>query len=226
MQNIEADIEKLLQQLGYKYIGYTETIYRQQKCCGNNSEIKVKLTLLEKQPGVSYFLIIPLKIVNVIGNGPTCVPVVAPCITNTSIKVKGIRQLSSDVQQKQTIINYSSSSPIGTYDHYCKQNYIPKPGCDTYDRTPPGYETIMLYVGDSYYAPINEPFPLLVYQQFDKLELEVSLHASYPSGSIPLPWTESFLEISNIKVYQLNQDEFLTELSLVLGLLGFVLGIR
>jgi len=227
MINVEAGIEQLLQQIGYKYVGYTETIYREQNCCSTNSEINVKLTLLEAQPGVSYFLIIPLKIVNVIGNNPTCVPVVAPCITNTSIKVTGIRQLSSDVQQKTTIINYSSSSPIGTFDNYCNQNYIPKPGgCDTYNREPPGYETITLYAGDSYYAPPNAPFPMLVYSKFDKLELEVSLHAQYPTGSATLPWTETFLEISNIKVYQLNQDEFLNELGLVLTLLGFVLGLR
>jgi len=240
MNNYEAKIEQLLQQLGYKYLGSTGTIYQQLNCCNSTSKINVKLTLLQAQQGVDYFIIMPIKWHTAVNLSPDqivtlCQPFVSSsfCYVNRELKITGIKQLSSDVQVTKTIAYYKTNKAFDAFSNYCSQNFtynnnnpLSFQSCNQFTHTPSDSETPIYYVGTSYYTDPQSPFPLLVHDDFDKVELEINLEATYSIGDPSMAWAETYLEISNIKVYQLNQDEFLNELGLVLTLLGFVLGLR
>jgi len=239
VKNFEDELENLLTNLGYSNVGSTGTILQQFNCCNNVSKINVKLTLLEAPQGGSYFIFMPVKWHTAVNLSPdeivaNCQPFVSSsyCYVNRELKITGIKQLSSDVQTKKTIVHYTNNKAFNAFSNYCSKNFtynntnpLTTESCNQFNHVPSSLDTNTFYVGTSYYTDPKSPFPMLVHDEFDKLELEINLEASYLIGDPSMAWAETYLEISNIQVYYFDQNEALNSISLVLTLLGFVLGV-
>ena len=237
-KNFEDELEKLLASLGYSSVGTTGTILQQFNCCNNVSKINVKLTLLEATQNGSYFIFMPVKWHTAVNLSPdeivaNCQPFVPSnyCYVNRELKITGIKQLSSDVQTKKTIVHYKNNKAFNAFSNYCSKNFtynntnpLTTESCNQFTHTPSSLDTNTFYVGTSYYTDPNSPFPMLVHNEFDKLELEINLEATYLPGNPAMAWAETYLEISDIQVFYFNQDVALNSISMILTLAGFVLG--
>ena len=217
-QNYINTLQSLIQQQGYVLVGKTQTLVKQ--CNGNPAgrcNISYSTTLLERPATGSYFLIVPVKWAMAI-NIPLDSGLCYMFSTTRKISVYGIRQVSSNNQVK--ILITSLDAP-GYLDNFVQCNQI--------DTTPYNYDydITVLGAGDRYYSLANITIPLLVHETFDSIELdvEISIENALDSSCQNSYYAQCYLEISNVLVYYLDITSFLNNLSFILSLLSFLLGV-
>jgi len=208
-QQIISKIEQLLQQLGYQYVGQTEVIYKNCNTNQGQCSINFDQIILEKPEGGSYFLIIPIQWSMSI-NAPPDSGLCYNYSSTREIKVYGIRQISSNVQKKDLLIDINASGYLDQYSDNCQN-----------------YDNTLLAVGDSYYMPYYKNMLMLVHSQYDKIELQISIqqNAVYNANCSSPYNAQCYLEIGPIRVYYVDMFTFLNNLSLILTLLSFLLGV-
>jgi len=183
---------------------------------------------LEKPAIGSYFLIMDFQWATAI-NSQISLPCIPPpwtasttaYYTKKELKVTGIRNLSSQNQIEDTLIKIEKTCDLNQYECNCGD-----------------YESFKVYVGDSYYAPYPLIFPMLISKQYDAIRLYVDVYANAniapPICLNPLAncssclyqnVAEAYLSIPKIKIYYKNTQQYLEELSLILTLLSFLLGV-
>jgi len=218
-QNYINTLQSLIQQQGYVLVGQTQTLVNQ--CNGNPAgrcSISYSTTLLERPATGSYFLIVPVKW----GSSFNAPPDSALCYNFSSkavIEVYGIRQISSSNTVKTLITSFDATG-------YLYTNLVQ---CDQIDTTPYNndYYITVLGLGDRYYSLANITIPLLVHETFDSIELDVTIQIenALDSSCLNSYYAQCYLEISNVLVYYLDITSFLNNLSLILSLLSFLLGV-
>ena len=233
-KQIENAIEQLLQQMGYRLVGTLENVISKCEFGGVSllgvpqpAEIKIDQIILERPLVGSYFLIIDFQWATAINTqtpGPCSAPPLTPPLgyyTKKELRVEGIRNISSQLQQTETLIEIKKECDLNLYECNCGN-----------------YDSFKVFVGNDYYVPYPTVLPLLVSKQFDAIKLYADVY-SYFNGSPPiciLPGAdcssclfqdvaEAYLSIPQIKIYYRNTETYLQELSLILTLLSFVLGV-
>jgi len=233
-QQIESKIEQALQSLGYQLVDTMENVINKCEVGGyqfvvspSPVEIKIDQVILEKPLLGSYFLIMDFRWATAINTqtpGPCASVIPSPpgsYYTKKELKIMGIRSLSSQLQNTETLIHINKECELNQYECNCGS-----------------YDEFKVYVGNDYYVPYPLVLPMLVYKQFDAIKLYVDVK-SYYNGTPPiciLPGAdcssclfqdiaEAYLSIPKIKIYYRNTENYLQELSLILTLLSFVLGV-
>jgi len=203
-------LQNLLQSLGYQLLGTSSTLTQQCNQGQGQCSLTYSVTLLEKPPSGSYFLIIPLQ-----WGMSNAVPIDGGICYNYSttrtITVYGIKQISQNNTIKDTLI-YIDKTGI----------FTPATNCCVYDTTE------FFGVGDSMYMPDNPLFPMLLFTKgYDQIELEVTIQQQnvYDTNCQNPYNAQCALEISNIQVYYVDIFSFLNNLSFLLTMVSLLTGL-